>query len=273
MKIMTHHFSEVTLLITHYNRSNSLEQLLNAFKRLECSFGDIVVSDDGSKPEHFNKAKELEGIFNFRLISTDVNKGLGNNINKGQDAVKTSYVLYIQEDFVPKPEFCLHFKDALTIMEREDKWDLITFYAYSIYPYTRPYKAGYSEKVFKWAPWYTNNLKFYLYGDHPHLRRNSFLKKFGRYREDINSDLTEMEMSLSFIRKNGKALIFDEFSSLLDQMNSHLEPSTADHRKSWRQSKSPIILFFRWIFMKVKFLKLNFKLIFGGYLLRSERTF
>jgi glycosyltransferase involved in cell wall biosynthesis len=263
MDTSLHHFNEVTLLITHYNRSSSLEQLLKSFKEIDCSFADIVVSDDGSKPEHFQKVNELKEIYSFRLISTEINKGLGNNINKGQDAVLTPYTLYIQEDFIPKPIFPTHLKDALDIMDKDQKWDLVTFYAYSMYPYVKPYKKGFSEKTFKIAPWYTNNLKFYLYGDHPHLRRTSFLEKFGRYREGINSDITEMEMSLSFIRKKGKALIYDKFTTLLDQSNSEVEPSTAAHRKSWRQSKSPIVLLIRWFFMKLKFIKLSFKAIFG----------
>ena len=45
-------FPGVTLLVTVYNRSRSLDRLLDAFKQLNCHFGDIVVSDDGSKPEH-----------------------------------------------------------------------------------------------------------------------------------------------------------------------------------------------------------------------------
>ena len=47
-------FPAVTLLITHYNRSNSLERLLNAFKALDVIFGDIIVSDDSSKEVHIN---------------------------------------------------------------------------------------------------------------------------------------------------------------------------------------------------------------------------
>jgi glycosyltransferase involved in cell wall biosynthesis len=47
-------FKDVTLLVTHYNRSQSLEQLLNSFVQLDCRFEDIVVSDDGSRPEHID---------------------------------------------------------------------------------------------------------------------------------------------------------------------------------------------------------------------------
>jgi len=88
-----YNFKGITLLVTHYNRSRSLERLLNSFKSLQCVFEDIVVSDDGSKPEHLDYLKSLQSTLSFRLITTEKNKGLGNNINKGQDAIRTPYTL------------------------------------------------------------------------------------------------------------------------------------------------------------------------------------
>ena len=49
MKKEIHFFKDVTLLVTHYNRSRSLEHLLESFLNINCLFEDIVVSDDGSK--------------------------------------------------------------------------------------------------------------------------------------------------------------------------------------------------------------------------------
>jgi len=208
-----YNFEEVSLLITHYNRSNSLKRLLTAFKDLNCSFYEIVVSDDGSKPEHLEAIENLKKDFDFNLITAPKNKGLGNNINKGQDAVKAPYTLYIQEDFYPLPAFPEHFIDALGIMEQDKQWDLISFYSYVPYPYLKPYKKGFSEKIFSIYPWYTNYMKFYVYGDHPHIRRSPFFEKFGRYPEGLNGDITEMEMSLSFIKNILK----------LNQVRPHLE--------------------------------------------------
>jgi GT2 family glycosyltransferase len=58
-------FPTITLLVTHYNRSKSLERLLTAFADLDVAFGDIVVSDDGSKPEHLNALRALQQVHNF----------------------------------------------------------------------------------------------------------------------------------------------------------------------------------------------------------------
>ncbi|MBB5436362.1 glycosyltransferase involved in cell wall biosynthesis [Pedobacter sp. AK017] len=254
-------FEDVTLLITHYNRSESLERLLNAFTDLKLGFGETVVSDDCSNAYHLNKLYRLQEQFNFKLVTTPVNGGLGHNINKGQDAVSKKYTVYIQEDFVPLAPFEAHFKEALNMMIEDHCWDLITFYSYVPYPYLRPYKNGFSEKIFHWNPIYSNNLKFYLYGDHPHLRKSDFFNKFGRYKEGINGDETEMEMSLSFIRNKGRSLFYNDHYGLLDQINSNLEPSTASFRKSWKQSKSPAVTLIRWFYLKYKFLRLNARLL------------
>ena len=256
---MENYFPGVTLLVTHYNRSGSLERLLRSFSELYCRFDSIVVSDDGSKPEHLNAVRALIKKYGFQLVTTPKNKGLGNNINKGQDAVKTPYTLYVQEDFIPQPAFATHFKDALDIMNQEQDLDIIRFYAYFPYPYLEPYGKGFSRMVYKPWPWYSNHLKFYLYSDHPHLRRSNFLQKFGRYAEGIHSDKTEYKMCLSVIQKKGNGLFFNGLTTMFDQKNSNAEPSTLN-RAGWRESTNPALLFLRWWYLKYRLLKNTFEL-------------
>jgi len=243
-------FKEVTLLITHYNRSHSLEQLLQSFIALNCRFEDIVVSDDGSKPEHLDYLNSLKERFNFRLITTPKNKGLGNNINKGQDAVKTLLTLYVQEDFTPTSIFPESFQDALDLIKQKKEIDIIRLYAYFEYPYLKdPYK-GYYEIAFKvWKPGYQ---KFYVYSDHPHLRHSNFFEKFGRYIEGAKGDVTEYSMMMSFLKKNGKALFYKDFQGLFIQKNSEAEPSTMK-RNVWRESDNFIMTQLRHFYRHLKF--------------------
>jgi len=252
-----YYFQGVTLLITHYNRSASLERLLAAFRKLNCRFDDIVVSDDCSKPEQLEKIKSLHADYSFRLLTTPKNGGLGNNLNKGQDAVNTPYTLYIQEDFVPLDSFPEKLQDALQFMEDRKDLDMVRFYSYVKYPYLRPAKKGFSEMVFK--IWYPGYMKFYMYSDHPHLRRSTFLQKFGHYREGVKSDYTEYCMMLSFLKHKGKALYYDDFKGLLDQVNSDAEPSTVK-RASWSKSKNPLISVVRHAY---RYLKLNYNYLRG----------
>jgi glycosyltransferase involved in cell wall biosynthesis len=242
-------FNTITLLITHYNRSQSLERLLKSFAAQQITFGDIIVSDDGSKAEHTDYLTSIKTAYNFRLITANKNAGLGNNINKGQDAVTTPYTLYIQEDFDPKPGYAQHLKDALEIMDERTDIDIVRFYAYFEYPYLKPFRNGFSEMVFKL--WYPGYRKFHCYSDHPHLRRSSFFEKFGRYREGLKGDRTEFLMAISFLKHKGKAMIYKDIKGLFDQVNSSDEPSTMT-RSDLRQSDNALIAFARMLYRNVK---------------------
>ncbi|QKZ14638.1 glycosyltransferase [Spirosoma sp. KUDC1026] len=243
-------FPDVSLLITHYNRSQSLERLLIAFLKLDCTFADIVVSDDGSKVEHQTMLRELQQQYGFTLVTTSTNRGLGNNINKGQDAVKTPYTLYIQEDFVPKPAFVERLEQSLGYMEKDQGLDYVRFYAYLTYPYLKPYGDGFSET--KFSGWKPDYYKIYAYSDHPHLRRSTFLTKFGRYVEGMKVDKTEYRMCVSFLQNKGRALFYNDFKELFDQRNDVAEPSTVQ-RSRWMLSHNPFIKIVRNTYRQVKY--------------------
>ncbi len=253
-------FTEVTLLVTHYNRSRSLGRLLKSMLEQDIKFGEVVVSDDGSKQYHLDYVKILRNRYSFTLVMAPGNKGLGNNINKGQQAVKTPYTLYVQEDFVPKPDFADHFYDALTLMKQDHGLDIARFYSYFSYPYLQPYEKGFSEMIFNNSPMYGNHLKFYMYSDHPHLRRSDFLKKFGSYKEGVKGDKTEFLMALSFIKHKGRGLFYNNFNDLFWQKNTPGEPSTM-YRVKWRQSKNSFVLGLRHLYLRFKLLKATYDVL------------
>ncbi len=254
-----YHLPGVTLLITHYNRSGSLQRLLDAFIQLGCTFDDIVVSDDASKPLHLEKVRALQPHYGFRLIEAPVNRGFAANLNKGQDAVKTPYTLYVQEDFVPLPGCQPHLLDALQIMNEHQAFDYIRFWSFYRYPTLKPFAKGFSETVF--SPWNFNHLSFFMYSDNPHLRRSSFLQKFGRYQEDIVGDKAEHNMSISYMQKKGKGLFYEQHLTLFDHRNSPDEPSSFG-RANWRQSNSQALLFLRFFYLRYKWLKCLWQLKF-----------
>ena len=244
------YFEEVTLLVTHYNRSQSLERLLSSFNTLQLSFAATVVSDDGSKKEHLERLINLQKKYPFTLVTTPVNKGLGNNINKGQQAVITPYTLYVQEDFVPKPSFRESFAAALYMLQQRNELDMARFYAYFKYPYLLPAGHGFSEMIFK--PWYWGYRKFYMYSDHPHLRRSNFSEKFGRYPEGIKGDATEYRMMMNFLQKKGRGIFYEDYKGLFDQENSAAEPGTMK-RSPLRNSDNVFITGFRNLYRHIKF--------------------
>jgi glycosyltransferase involved in cell wall biosynthesis len=257
MQTNTYHFKAVSLLITNYNRSKSLERLLNSFKQLNCSFGAIIVSDDGSKPEHLDYLKSIQTNYSFELITTPKNKGLANNINKGQDAVKTAYTLYVQEDFDPTPAFPVKLAQAVDILNEREEVDMMRFYAYFKYPHLTPFKNGFSEMRFNaLVPGWK---KFYQYSDHPHLRRSNFFEKFGRYEEGTGTEEGEYYMMMSFLKKKGKGLFYENKNELFEQKNTSSEPSTVN-RKTLRRSNNFFISIVRVCY---RLLKLHLNYFFG----------
>ena len=255
------YFPGVTLLITHYNRSSSLERLLRSLNGFGCRFDETIVSDDGSKPEQQEKLSLLQQQYNFRLVTTPVNKGLANCLNKGQDAVQTPYTLYIQEDFVPSALFPAHMADALQIMNEQSRIDYIRFWSFYRYPSLKPFGKGFSETYFN--PFKFDHHIFFMYSDNPHLRRSNFLEKFGRYDEGIDGNVAEQNMSNRFIQRKGTGLFYNEYDTLFEHSNSDDEPSTFD-RANWRQSKNPAFLVLRACYLKYKWLKCMWQVKFNN---------
>ena len=245
------HFDDISLLITHYNRSQSLKRLLQTFEQLGVAFAEIVVSDDCSDAEHQQAIKELQKQFTFRLVESPVNKGLGHNINKGQAVITTPYTLYVQEDFIPTDLFPNRLDQALELMKEDTTIDLMRFYAYIPYPYLKPKNdAGFSEMYLPFLGY--RYKKIYQYSDHPHLRKTSFSTKFGAYREGVSGDKTEYQMCLSFLRNQGKGYFYNDFKTLFQQANSAEEPSTMT-RSNWRNSSNFLIKVVRNVYRQLKY--------------------
>ncbi|GAB3721005.1 glycosyltransferase family 2 protein [Spirosoma lituiforme] len=245
---MNHTFNDVTLLITNYNRSLSLENLLKSFQALNCQFGAIIVTDDGSQPLHLDRIKKLQQKMPFQLLTSPRNMGAGYNMNKGQRAVKTPYTLFVEDDFEAGPQFPAALRESLAQMNKRSELDIVRFYAYFRYPYLKPDSAKFSEMVF--SPLATNYRKVHYYSDHPHLRRSSFLDKFGPFDETTPPDQTEYRMCISFLQNKGKGLFYNDYTELFYHNNS-VEPSTI-HRSGWRKSSGALVTFARVIYRQLK---------------------
>ena len=218
--------SDVTLLVTHYNRPRALERQLSTFQKLGMTFANIIVSDDASRPENLNELAEIQKQYPFELVTTPMNRGLGNNINKGQDRVKTKYTLYAQEDFYPTDQFPEKFAIGLKAMEERPDVDILRFYIKAKPPEVKAYKYGFSEMIFRiWRP---GAYKFFCYSDWPHLRRAKFFERFGRYREGVPVIKCEKAMVMSFLQDRGVGLLCDVSNSFVHG-NENDEPSTQDY--------------------------------------------
>ncbi|HET8827913.1 MAG TPA: glycosyltransferase [Pelobium sp.] len=245
-------FNDISVLVTHYNRSKSLEKLLKTLQQLDLHFNQIVVSDDGSKPEHLEYVKNLQAVYPFKLVTTPKNKGLGNNINKGQKVIETPYTLYIQEDFVPQRIFSDKLEKAHQFLQHDPFLDFVRFYAYFKFPNLTSISDGFSEMHFSHAKFWEGYRKFYLYSDHPHLRRKNFFDRFGEYPEGIKPDRTEYNMMMQVLAGKPKAYFYDEINALLTQENSAEEPSTIKRNFLRNSSHFPSV-FARMVYRYLRF--------------------
>jgi glycosyltransferase involved in cell wall biosynthesis len=250
-------FDDVTLLITHYNRSSSVKRLLETLQNQQIRFAAIVVSDDGSQRQHLQQLQSLALIHEFQLVTSERNYGLGHNLNKGQAHVKTALTLYVQEDFLPTAKFRKALLDSVDFMRTDTQLDLVRFFSNFQYPYTKPYKQDFSYIYI--PPFALDYQKIYLYSDNPHLRRSNFLDKFGRYREDLTGDRTEYRMCISFIQKNGKTLLHNDFHGIFEHINTEEEPSTMI-RVAWRQHSSPFLSLARDVYRQLRY---NYDILFS----------
>lgn len=148
----------------------------------------------------------------------------------------------------------------MSVFEKDKSLDIIRFYTYFKYPYTQQYDSKLLEMNFSNSLLKANHLKFYVYSDHPHLRKSTFLKKFGRYSEGIKGDDTEFNMCLSFLKKRGKGLIMKDYKSTFEQMNLSNEPSTMQ-RENWKLQDKTIIKALRKGYLKYRLLKNSVQLI------------
>ena len=144
-------------------------------------------------------------------------------------------------------------------MNDDKSLDYVRFWSFYRYPTLKPYGKGFSRTIYD--PWNLNHRKFFMYSDNPHLRRSTFLHKFGRYQENIDGNISEYRMSISFMQKKGKGLFYDQYATLFEHKNSPDEPSTFD-RVDWKQKHNIFILFLRWMYLKYKFIKCLWELKF-----------
>ncbi len=184
----------LSCLFITYNRSDLLEIALTSLRGaltgtdMRCEF---VVSDDGSDPEHLSKIHRLE----FDVLALgDVNRGLGNNCNKGIAACRMPFVLQVQDDW----RFTGTISDlwgAIEILNEDAEIGIIQFViANTDLPIgERRTSSGVKYRVFAndQLPWIRSGVR--PYSDWPHLKRRNFVDSIGQYIENVPMTVVETE--------------------------------------------------------------------------------
>lgn len=191
----------IDILITHYNRLESLRKCLSAFRNLDLPNVRYIVADDGSSP---NIQVQLKKLPIDILITSEVNQGLASNINQGLRACTSRYILYCQEDFIPQKNLSLYLKEAKELLN-DNKVDMCRLKANYKFPYLTPLstKFGLIPK-FSWRNFYYNTFQ---YSDNPFLTTPEFFMKFGYFLENVGGPYGENEYAIRIMKSKAKIAI------------------------------------------------------------------
>ena len=194
----------ISVLITHFNRPKELKVCLEAFQDLNIDNVRYVVSDDGSDIPIQDNFKNLK-IDTF--IISERNKGLTSNINQGIKKCSTKYILYCQEDFVPKKALKDFLPEILEILVT-GKADMVRLKA----NYTFPKLHTLSGNIklipkFSWRNFYYNTFQ---YSDHPFITTKDFFDTYGYYLDNTSGAYGENEYAIRIMKSKAKIAIVNQ---------------------------------------------------------------
>lgn len=98
----------ISVVITTYNRSDALLQVLGALCQQDGGDFEVVVADDGSRPEHVQAVLESEFAQKLKLVHVwhpDVGFTASRVRNRGVGASSGDYIIFMDGDCVPEVDF------------------------------------------------------------------------------------------------------------------------------------------------------------------------
>lgn len=110
--------SEVTLIITSFDRFDLLQRTIKTFNKVNTyPIKEIIIIEDSGD---VNMHRQIKKAYpNYHLILNETNIGLIESIDKAYSEVTTQYVFHSEDDFEYfKPGF---IENCLAIMENNDK--------------------------------------------------------------------------------------------------------------------------------------------------------
>lgn len=189
----------ISILTTHYNRPDALVFCLKAIKDAKLDFDyEVVVSDDGSNNETIAIINKLEVD---TLVLTNKNEGLAANLNKGIKACKGNYILYVQEDFLMKPEFKNVINEGIQLLDSHIL-DMVRYRAN--YTFNKLIPCTEHISLIPKFSLCNFNINTFQYSDHPFLTTPTFFERFGYYLENTSVGYGETEYAIRILKSKAK---------------------------------------------------------------------
>lgn len=103
-----HHPQRISVVITTYNRSDALLQVLGALCQQDDRDFEVVVADDGSRSEHVQSILDSQVAQKLKLVYVwhpDVGFTASRVRNRGVGASSGEYIVFMDGDCVPEVDF------------------------------------------------------------------------------------------------------------------------------------------------------------------------
>jgi glycosyltransferase involved in cell wall biosynthesis len=195
----------ISILITHYNRYDSLINCLEAFSNLKLKNVEYVISDDCSSIDIQEKLKKIDVD---KLIISDKNSGLASNLNRGLKECKGNFILYCQEDFIPSSNLLIYINEAKEILSG-DKADMCRLKANYKFPKLIDLSDNFKLiPKFSWRNFYYNTFQ---YSDNPFITHSNFFKEFGYFMNDVSGAYGENEYAIRIMKSNARIAISNTY--------------------------------------------------------------
>jgi glycosyltransferase involved in cell wall biosynthesis len=240
----------LSILITHYNRSQALRECIDSFRSLNLGLSlEFVVCDDCSKADHLNEVKKISGI---QLIGSESNSGLGANINKGIRHCSGEFILYCQEDFLITSSFTNVIDEVIGLL-RQDKADMVRLTANYKFPKLIPV----SKNVSRIPKLSTRNFLYnaFQYSDNPFVIKNDFFEKNGAYLENVKGNYCELEYAIRIMRSKVKVAILNHYifnAGSHESVLNYTPKAKKKRRKNWHKFLRAARLHLEWLFYNPK---------------------
>ena len=100
--------AECSVIISFYNKINYLKLLLEGFERQSYKDFEVIIADDGSRPEIVAQIKEIQQQYFFDITHVwheDLGWRKNEILNKAVCQAKTPYVIFVDGDCIPHKHF------------------------------------------------------------------------------------------------------------------------------------------------------------------------
>lgn len=185
---------DVSVLLVTYNRADLLEQTFHHLRERLNTSGltlEYVITDDASASEHLEKVLALPA---GKHVTTPVNRGLGNNCNKGIAACAGKLIFQLQDDweFLGPADV---LKTAMRILDADPEIGVVQLIdAVPELPHElrtladgTTYRAFANDGLSQRRPSGARP-----YSDQPHVKHRQFIHDIGPYQEGV--PMADMEL-------------------------------------------------------------------------------